>query len=538
MPNDDYQPEYSELEKDYQVLTELHRSNDSVTYLARHLGLNRDVTITIMRGVGGDNSALGKFAEDAQLLTKTRDSHVIPVIEGWWLDTNTFAVVHARVRGSTLEQLAGAFGPMPLPRVASTLDSVESALEWARKNGVVNRYVSADNVVFQQGSERVMVAFAPAIAVADVAEDRCADARTIGRLAWQMLSGRSPVASKTESLAELRPELSPRIVEETNAMMNCRRDGAAPDVAAFIALLAGRAAAAPVRTLQRAPSVVLPRAKTPVPVGASDDAVVVVNRGMSFNTRLAMAAAVVALIVLMAVLLLQRKSPHTSLTATTSTAADTGMEAAGDVALRSQRIDSSMIVTPPAQPVPQPLPVQVMPAPVVPQQAPPQAVTPQTPPPTTSVSPIVPPETRRNEPLKTTEPALRLPVTPAPADSATKPATGDACASPEAADQHTCLMKAIDRNDAQLNRVYRELIGALRRQANVGEGDPDPDVVTDLREAQRKWVDERDAACRDVGDGPLYARARAECFAEQSAKRTRELQRKLDEIPMGDLQLR
>ena len=127
MPNDDYQPEYSELEKDYQVLTELHRSNDSVTYLARHLGLNRDVTITIMRGVGGDNSALGKFAEDAQLLTKTRDSHVIPVIEGWWLDTNTFAVVHARVRGSTLEQLAGAFGPMPLPRVASTLDSGTSS---------------------------------------------------------------------------------------------------------------------------------------------------------------------------------------------------------------------------------------------------------------------------------------------------------------------------------------------------------------------------------------------------------------------------
>ena len=119
MPNADYQPEYSELEKDYQVLTELHRSNDSVTYLARHLGLNRDVTITIMRGVGGDNSALGKFAEDAQLLTKTRDSHIIPVIEGRWLDTNTFAIVHARVRGSTLEQLAGAFGPMPLPRVAT-----------------------------------------------------------------------------------------------------------------------------------------------------------------------------------------------------------------------------------------------------------------------------------------------------------------------------------------------------------------------------------------------------------------------------------
>ena len=212
------------------------------------------------------------------------------------------------------------------------------------------------------------------------------------------------------------------------------------------------------------------------------------------------------------------------------------MQAAGDVALRAQRIDSAMIAkSTAAQPLPQPMPAQVMPAPVVPRQPLPQAVTPQMTPPTTRVSPIVPPETRRNEPLKTTEPVLKVPVTPPPADSATaKPPAGDVCASPEAADQHSCLMNAIDRNDVQLNRVYRQLIGALRKQANVGEEDPDPDVVTDLREAQRKWVDERDAACRDVGEGPLYARTRAECFAQQSAKRTRELQRRLDAIPMGD----
>jgi uncharacterized protein YecT (DUF1311 family) len=162
-------------------------------------------------------------------------------------------------------------------------------------------------------------------------------------------------------------------------------------------------------------------------------------------------------------------------------------------------------------------------------------MTPQMTPPPTSVSPIVPPETRRSEPLKTTEPALRLPVTSPPADS-TKPksASNDVCSSAEASDQHTCLLNAIERNDVPLNRVYRQLIGALRKQANVGEGDPDPDIVTDLRSEQNKWLEERDAACRDVGDAPLYARARAECFAQQSAKRTRELQRILDEIPTGD----
>ncbi len=541
MTSDDYKPDLAKLEPDYQILTELHRSGDSVTYLARHLGLNRDVTATVFRAPGGDGSALYQFASDAQLLTKARHSNVIPVIEGRWLDTDTFAIVHARVRGSTLDQLVGAFGPMPQARVAETVDSIESALEWARKNGVVNRHVDAENVVVQQGSGRVLLAFSPRAGAADAVPDRCADARTIGRLTWQMLAGRNPETSPKESLAELRPELASRLVEETNAMMNCRRDGAVPDVAAFITLLAGRVDAAPVRNIQRGPSVMLPRAKATPPLGASDDAVVVVNRGVSFNTRLMMAAAVVAVIVIMAVLLLRRRGPETSLTAQRSVAADTGLQAAGDVALRSPRAESSMMAPGVSQPAPQPAPVQAMPSPVVPQQTVPQATVPQqavpptTPPPVTSGSPILPPETRRSEPPKTTQPALRLPASPTSVDSATasKPSGDDACSSPTASDQHTCLMSAIDRNDAELNRVYRQVITALRRQANVEQGGDDPETVTKLRDAQREWLDARDAACRDVGDGPLYARARAACFAEQSAKRTRELRQMLSDLPSG-----
>jgi uncharacterized protein YecT (DUF1311 family) len=536
MLNDDYSPDWSKLEQDYQILTELHRTPDSRTYLGRHLGLNRDVTITVNRDASGANSALGEFASDAQLLAKSRHSNVVPVIEGRWLDPETFAIVHARVRGSTLDQLVGAFGPMPLPRVASTLDSVQSALEWARKNGVVNRSVIPENVVVQQGSERVLLAFSPQANPVDTA-DRCADARTIGRLAWQMLSGLSADAAKRESLAELRPDLSPRIVEETNAMMNCRRDGAVPDVGAFITLLAGGIkASAPVKTLQRGPSVVLPRDKATAPAGTSDDAVVVVNRGFSFNTRLALAAAVVAIIVLMAVLLLRRTSPNQSMTAGNTPVTDTAMQAAGDVALRARPVDTSATVISPAQPVPQqmPAPVAQAPAAQAPVKVPPTAM--PIIPPTTTGSPIEPPATRRSEPPRTTQPPLTLPTTTRPADSAATPpksSSDDVCSSTDASDQHTCLMTAIERNDVELNSAYRRLIAALRRQANVDQGDSDPQTVVDLREAQRKWVDERDTACRDVGDGPLYARARSECFAQQSAKRTRELQRMLADIPGG-----
>ena len=110
-------------------------------------------------------------------------------------------------------------------------------------------------------------------------------------------------------------------------------------------------------------------------------------------------------------------------------------------------------------------------------------------------------------------------------------AAADDCRSPAAADQHKCLMDAIDRNDGDLNNIYQKLIGTLRRQSSAAAGNPDPESVIRLRASQRKWVDDRDAACRQVGSGRLYARERASCFAQQSANRARELQRVLDGVP-------
>jgi uncharacterized protein YecT (DUF1311 family) len=79
--------------------------------------------------------------------------------------------------------------------------------------------------------------------------------------------------------------------------------------------------------------------------------------------------------------------------------------------------------------------------------------------------------------------------------------------------------------------VYQKLIAALRKQAAVSDTDSDPSSVDELRSAQRRWLQERDDACRDAGSGPLYAKERAACFAGKSADRLRALQAQLDAIP-------
>jgi uncharacterized protein YecT (DUF1311 family) len=260
----------------------------------------------------------------------------------------------------------------------------------------------------------------------------------------------------------------------------------------------------------------------------------VVKSSFGFNARLVTALAVAAAIIVMGLILLHQRSAGSHRTATTSI--DSTVQASGDVASRARAADTALLAAVPPQPVitappidssalaptPQP-PVQVYQPPAY-----------STPPVDTSivgaVSSIAPPTTRRHEPSRTIPPAVYLPAPGSPATDSAQP-PGDVCTSPAAADQQSCLSNAVQQGDRTLNDTYQQLITALRRKANVQPGDPDPAAVADLRSAQRQWWESRDAACHAAGDGPLYAKARAACYADQASQRTRELQQMLDTVP-------
>ena len=101
--------------------------------------------------------------------------------------------------------------------------------------------------------------------------------------------------------------------------------------------------------------------------------------------------------------------------------------------------------------------------------------------------------------------------------------SGDPCDSPAVADQRSCLNRSIVRNDAELNRTYQDLLAQSRKSG----GD---ELEQRFRQAQRDWVNERDLACRGVGDGALWARARGRCLGEQSERRAAELRRNLSNL--------
>ena len=122
-------------------------------------------------------------------------------------------------------------------------------------------------------------------------------------------------------------------------------------------------------------------------------------------------------------------------------------------------------------------------------------------------------------------------TTTASSNATTKPParklTGTrACNSPTQENQSECMRVSIAAADARLNRIYRALITEMRRQEGVPGGAKDPPSVQRLRVAQRAWLVYRDTECRRRGrgkEGALWARPRARCLGEFSARRANEL---------------
>lgn len=132
--------------------------------------------------------------------------------------------------------------------------------------------------------------------------------------------------------------------------------------------------------------------------------------------------------------------------------------------------------------------------------------------------------TPRLDPPLTASDAPRPTTVSTDLSPASRPSSsGDPCDSPAAVDQRSCLNRSIVQNDADLNRMYQELIAQSRKSGGS-------ELEQRFREAQRNWVNQRDVECRNAGDGALWAKARARCLAAHSETRTAELRRNLNSL--------
>jgi len=522
MSSDPFTPDLNGLSNDYEILSDLRKSSTARAYLARHRKLNRDVTVTVVRAPASDRNALTHFASDARMLSVMRHRNVVPVIEGRWIPESGYAVVRARVRGTTLGDVIRGTGALPVTRVADTLEQVQSALEWARGNGIMNRGVASSAVVFQQGSDRVMIELEPS--EGSGMPDACDDARTMGQLAFEMLSGQLG-ADADVALGEIRPDLTPAIVRETKLLMRCNEGDGVRDATALIGLLRGRLPS----------SVRVPRETEPAnPTEASAEPPAPVKR--PFAARLWSGLAVFLIATALGLGLLYRREHAVVPAAATP---ETTAVAGGDVLLPRQLQKSD---TTPKRIAPTPAAATLAPRSTKSSRETERRDRRQVDLPETKrqESPFVPaPAPTHSRPVS---PTLTLPGTvsliphdsnnPSSRDSGAGVTMSlDACDLPNPTSQQQCLISEVDRSDRALNNTYERLIGAMRHRSNAQANDVDPSSVDSLRRSQQRWAEARESTCRNVGSGPLFARVRAQCYADIGAKRASDLSSHLASIP-------
>jgi hypothetical protein len=216
-----------QLSEDFDLRGELAGRDDARVFLAKRKTDDHSVLITVVRTPPGDRgNALSHLAADTRLLPSLDHPHLLPVLDGRWVGNDAFAVITDRPNAPTLDELLARreekFG---FPRIGLILRQVNAVIEWARGHKVVHRALRLDSVYVEPGSDQVRVAFTAAPLPADGIPGSEEDGVTIARLARAMLT-RSPLDPErdTKPLAELRPGLPRRVVEQTNALLGVKPD--------------------------------------------------------------------------------------------------------------------------------------------------------------------------------------------------------------------------------------------------------------------------------------------------------------------------
>lgn len=231
-----------QLGETYEVIGEMSGREDARTFMAKRRADGADVLISVASTPAGDEgNALSHLAADANLLAGRVHRNLAPIVEGRWVGTDAFAIVSERMNARSLDELlARREEEFDFPRIAMILQEVNGLLEWARSQKVVHRAIGLNTLYLEPGSDRVLVTFVvrplPLAGMPGPEED----ARTIAQLARAMLT-RSAAAPERANrpLAELRPGLPTRVVEQTDALLALSRDTAkVPDVRGYIAVIA------------------------------------------------------------------------------------------------------------------------------------------------------------------------------------------------------------------------------------------------------------------------------------------------------------
>jgi len=164
-------PALREALKDrYLVERELGRGGMGIVYLAREIALDRPVALKVLlphRAAKPEHRE--HLLREARTAARLSHPNIVPIYAVDQVGEFVFFAM-AYVEGETLGRRVERRGPLPVREAARVLHAAAKAAEYAHSHGVIHRDLTADNILLEQGSGRVLVTdFGIATAVEEAA---------------------------------------------------------------------------------------------------------------------------------------------------------------------------------------------------------------------------------------------------------------------------------------------------------------------------------------------------------------------------------
>jgi serine/threonine-protein kinase len=227
--------------------------------MATELALGREVVIKIVRPELLEGVSVDRFAREVQLASRLQQANIVPVLSAGDAAGTSYYIM-PYVRGESLRARIATGQPVPVAEALNILRDVARALAYAHGEGVVHRDIKPDNILLS-GRTAVVTDFgiakaldatrtlsgtgtltglglsvgtpaymAPEQAAGDPHTDFRADLYAWGLVAWELLAGRHPFASRTTPQALITAQMS-----ETPASLTSVRADVPETVASLVA---------------------------------------------------------------------------------------------------------------------------------------------------------------------------------------------------------------------------------------------------------------------------------------------------------------
>jgi len=149
-----------ELEKEYEVLSELGRGGMAIVFKAKETELDREVAIKVLPfSLAFDKEFVERFQREARTSAKLEHPNIIPIYRVGKSGRVIYFVMKF-LRGKPLSSVLAARGAgLPPAEIRRVLADVCRALAYAHKSGIVHRDIKPDNIMFDEHGHAVVTDF-------------------------------------------------------------------------------------------------------------------------------------------------------------------------------------------------------------------------------------------------------------------------------------------------------------------------------------------------------------------------------------------